>query len=423
MIGILRVEFEVVTPLFLGGADQNSELRAASIKGALRHWYRALDVDYRKREAGIWGDVRKGEGQSRVWLSLVGPEKPTVVSWPEAGALRVFDVGSGRETRNGVKYLGYTLQLPGNESRNAIAPGTRFTLEVVFPKWEELIARDHQAVIGAVWLLGHVGSLGSRARRGLGSLEIRSWSVGGDASPDLAPILESWPLLAKAQDPRDWMRKFDATLRTADEEFDFSERGRSEPDRCPRLGEMMRLVLVQSNRAISAPLGWAGPMQVAGLLLQNFRALRTPDRGIVGDHLRYLNKRGGVPMSRRSPLESPQRAAFGLPLNFRFVARERMSPDSVEFTPDLPNHKQERAKRFPSLLWIRSTRIAGKAYAQLTRLDGEMPGDRGLHYDDRSGYRGRQDPLPPPGGDLVDGFLDECARKNPQWRWSGGVSP
>ena len=40
-------EVEIVTPLFLGGADPNkAELRAPSIKGALRFWWRALNPHF-----------------------------------------------------------------------------------------------------------------------------------------------------------------------------------------------------------------------------------------------------------------------------------------------------------------------------------------------------------------------------------------
>jgi CRISPR-associated protein Cmr1 len=58
-------EVEIVTPLFLGGADiKKAELRAPSIKGALRFWWRALygsdDLeDMKKREAEIFGSTAR----------------------------------------------------------------------------------------------------------------------------------------------------------------------------------------------------------------------------------------------------------------------------------------------------------------------------------------------------------------------------
>lgn len=41
---ILEAEYEIVTPMFIGGAAQHEqpELRPPSIKGALRFWWRAL---------------------------------------------------------------------------------------------------------------------------------------------------------------------------------------------------------------------------------------------------------------------------------------------------------------------------------------------------------------------------------------------
>lgn len=44
----LQATYRLVTPMFLGGADQNNcaELRAPSIKGALRFWYRTIDPGF-----------------------------------------------------------------------------------------------------------------------------------------------------------------------------------------------------------------------------------------------------------------------------------------------------------------------------------------------------------------------------------------
>jgi CRISPR-associated protein Cmr1 len=59
---VLEATFRIVTPLFLGGAKPNdcAELREASIKGALRFWYRAADPNYRQEEARIFGGTARG---------------------------------------------------------------------------------------------------------------------------------------------------------------------------------------------------------------------------------------------------------------------------------------------------------------------------------------------------------------------------
>jgi len=67
----MKVTLEAVTPLFLGGADPRGEpeLRAASIRGALRFWLRALlggvigdkDLDaLRKAESAVFGSTDTG---------------------------------------------------------------------------------------------------------------------------------------------------------------------------------------------------------------------------------------------------------------------------------------------------------------------------------------------------------------------------
>jgi CRISPR-associated protein Cmr1 len=61
-------ELEVVTPLFLGGADgKTAELRPPSIRGAMRFWFRAMmggivggNIEaLKKLEADVFGDTDK----------------------------------------------------------------------------------------------------------------------------------------------------------------------------------------------------------------------------------------------------------------------------------------------------------------------------------------------------------------------------
>ena len=50
----LTAEFKIVTPMFIGGADQSPSdgIRPPSVKGALRFWWRALN----------WGKFREAPG-------------------------------------------------------------------------------------------------------------------------------------------------------------------------------------------------------------------------------------------------------------------------------------------------------------------------------------------------------------------------
>lgn len=58
---------EVITPMFLAGADGSTpELRPASIKGAMRFWWRAMNGGLvRKDEQGRWdySELKKRESE------------------------------------------------------------------------------------------------------------------------------------------------------------------------------------------------------------------------------------------------------------------------------------------------------------------------------------------------------------------------
>ncbi len=48
----IEASFEIVTPMFISGADDVADLRPPSIKGALRFWWRALHWGQCLQEAG-----------------------------------------------------------------------------------------------------------------------------------------------------------------------------------------------------------------------------------------------------------------------------------------------------------------------------------------------------------------------------------
>ena len=71
---MLTVTLKTVTPLFLAGADgRTPELRAPSIKGMMRFWWRAMKVlsieELRKEEGDLFGSSDEGGG-SKFALSV-----------------------------------------------------------------------------------------------------------------------------------------------------------------------------------------------------------------------------------------------------------------------------------------------------------------------------------------------------------------
>jgi CRISPR-associated protein Cmr1 len=140
----LTATFQVVTPLFLGGADGQAEgFRLASLKGTLRWWWRALHyadfmreaqgsrgralAELHRSEARLFGSA--DEGQAAFLMRLESPlAAPTILA---AGAL--LKDGGGRVAGSGACYLGYGLMTAfganrGRLDRSCICAGQAFTV-------------------------------------------------------------------------------------------------------------------------------------------------------------------------------------------------------------------------------------------------------------------------------------------------------
>jgi CRISPR-associated protein Cmr1 len=172
-------KMEVVTPLFLAGADQSrAELRAPSFRGVLRYWLRAL-------LGGILGTT--GAGLERLWQ-----EEEAVFGTTKTGSLVVLRLGldelgeaksftKDQPDRNqppsGRDYLFWSMARLGREGvlRWYYPEGSAFTL-TLSQRGPERTSLDR--AVSALWLLNSLGGLGSRSRRGAGSLvvkEVKGW--------------------------------------------------------------------------------------------------------------------------------------------------------------------------------------------------------------------------------------------------------
>lgn len=183
---MLRATFSINTPLFLGGADPQrgvSELRPPSIKGVLRFWWRALAWG---RLAGNLGQIRKEE--ARLFGSAGGETTGRQASFllraralTAATPIPVDTVLNGRDDKVvgvGARYFGYGLMeaFDSKKTRKKAGQLTRPCLQAPFEFTVELISRDplDQTLIDALKLMGLLGELGSRSRRGWGSLSLLS---------------------------------------------------------------------------------------------------------------------------------------------------------------------------------------------------------------------------------------------------------
>lgn len=140
--------------MFLAGADgQTPELRAPSIKGAMRFWWRALnghldEGDLRKQELKIFGGVLNGAAQrSNVLIQLF--KTPHHIST--------------------VELLPHKEDKRHRSPRPCFPPGEEFIVEI------RLVNNNHTQLIqieALFKIMAILGGLGKRSRRGCGSFQI-----------------------------------------------------------------------------------------------------------------------------------------------------------------------------------------------------------------------------------------------------------
>lgn len=167
-------DVEVVTPMFLGGADKNiAELRAASIKGVLRFWWRALygaqekDLDaMRKKEAEIFGST---ENKASFSLQVIGRNiniQNNIQEKNNNDPLQCFSVHN--RPVNIIDYLCYGVyKNPQTYLKSHIKSGSTFVVKFIFNN-----AKFKDQVINSFLTMINYGGIGARHRNGLGSLQI-----------------------------------------------------------------------------------------------------------------------------------------------------------------------------------------------------------------------------------------------------------
>lgn len=388
MVERLSLTFKVLTPLYLGGAGQEAELRPPSFKGLLRYWSRAIDPTcLGEKEAAIFGGTGKNQGQAPFFLTMDTPLKGDG-RWDDS-LVRGFDTrGTNNMPQNGLRYLGYPFQLndkqrirQGGSPRSCIKPGTEFSLICIFPRAPNREIK--RALAASVWLLGHLGGAGSRSRRGFGALALMGWKIqGGNPWAELKQL----PLLHNETTPESWMAGYKKMrlLLNKDNWFPKTEN----PFRHPYFNtestishsDAKRTILVGKN---AYPLGeWAACLNEMGLAMQRFRQLRQPDYSQVKTHLQ-----GQGVLSR-----SPDRASFGLPLTFRYRSLNGKSVTLVSKDGD----------RHGSLLHLRPALVGDRLYPLYLRLAGDVPGQT-----PGAKIHGWNNPLAPLENNLMDEFMKQ----------------
>lgn len=155
----ITLTVENVTPLFIAGADprhiENEGLRPPSLKGLMRWWFRAIMggmvslSDLKKLEREIFGFTDK---KASINVISITRSKPSEINVSPQ-----------------LKYLWFSINMQKRKGQRLChyAPNSRF--EVTIYSSEE---RCLKIALGCLWALIYVGGIGSRMRRGAGSLKV-----------------------------------------------------------------------------------------------------------------------------------------------------------------------------------------------------------------------------------------------------------
>ena len=150
----LKFKLEVITPMFIAGADQqsieNEGLRPASLRGLMRWWFRAIMggmvtlKDMQDLESRIFGSTQV---RSRIKITTATDSKPCRIDIPSK-----------------LRYLWFSISM---QERKGYPQKSQF--EIVLHSDDE---RALKIASACLWTLVYLGGIGSRMRRGAGSVKI-----------------------------------------------------------------------------------------------------------------------------------------------------------------------------------------------------------------------------------------------------------
>ena len=286
---------KIVTPMFLGGADQEAcRIRGAALKGALAFWWRAFHFAgfvadapgnrdetleaMREREKVLFGSSDGGQGR---FLLRISHGKLSTTA--EGVRLQGADMGA--------RYLGYGLmaafgQNAGQLSRSCINAGQSFAVRIIFRP--NATDADIAEITIALKLLGLLGGLGSRVRRGWGSV-----------------ALERLEGAAEWQGPQS-RAEYVAALKALLGDHPGADLPGADWPLTAFAGESSIHVGTQTQ---------ASPLDALNDLGEGFlryRGWRNGDKNFRDDH-DWFRQENANPRSSKAP---PRRTAFGLPHNY-----------------------------------------------------------------------------------------------------------
>lgn len=272
----IQATFKATTPMFISGADQSAaQLRMPSIKSAIRFWWRAL--------AWGWYDETLTEIQKRDF-ELFGSTKGQANVLMKLGDVNLKQNQDDFSRLKGAIYLGYgVMNYTGELTRLPLGRDSTFSVSF---NLDRVGNEQRKELLGAIKVFGLLGGLGSKSRKGYGSVTLLSLAMNGDSS---------WST------PSDWR-----SYRTTIQQLMPSNLGSKLPD----------YTAFSQRSEIHGVVDGSDSMTVlneAGSAMKGYRTYETEDPIFRNDHdwMLAATKAGTVP-------NHPQRVVFGLPHNYFF---------------------------------------------------------------------------------------------------------
>jgi len=289
-------QIEFITPCFCAGADQTkAEIRASSIRGQLRWWFRALGGS-RDDEAGVFGSTSGDEGNSSPLVVRVSEFKrgttwqPFSMKMGTPGAYLWYYASVSSEKK---RWYNQPPQKNGitpivNELGH-IPPGSTFTLSILWRRAipEKLMTQFQFALCAFL----HVGSIGLRASRGMGAFLCAEYQFSQEFNEGLIREIQKQGFEIKPR-KKVWNKWEEAV-------FDAESWLK---------GVLRRENSAGKNGGNQTPLGSSSPRQTSAIYLRPLK-LSTGKYSLLlfeAPHLRVLNKesRRSTPVLRNLNLDN-----------------------------------------------------------------------------------------------------------------------
>jgi CRISPR-associated protein Cmr1 len=326
----IEATYRIVTPMFIGGANQKPDdgIRPPSFKGALRFWWRTLNwgkyqdlATLHKKECELFGGSAEQGGQGAFTLSVSDKLHMQGTFKPKAG--HQYLLGQG------------LYHFKEGLLRDYIHSG-EVNVKLRFKPTIKALDEKMESVRDAMILLGYFGGLGSRSRKGFGSLSISALKVNNNN--EVIP--------QNARELEDWVKREIVNSDTLPPFSAFSSYSRIDISQC-------------DNNALDL-------LNIAGNELQLYRGYgrkqghehkingKTAEQNFVEDHDLVLNFVRAGQVERH-----PDRAVFGLPHNYFF--------SSIKKSVDIEASGKGRARR-ASPLFCHIHQFPGGKYALVQTL-------------------------------------------------------